>query len=110
MSGMWFDQRHCMYGGDCCFRCDNRQCYLLNNTLFKNGRCHFQKETREGPNLYDINRDVGMQTKIAERRDLICYLASQSKPVDQIMSITGLSQNTVYRYLKLGGYMKGGTA
>ena len=98
-----------MYGGDCCFRCEDRQCYLLKNTLFWNGRCHFQKEDREGPNLYDINRDVGMQTKAAERRDLICYLAGQGKLVDQIMSITGLSKTTVYRHLQLGGWMKGET-
>ena len=90
-----------MYGGDCCFRCDNRQCYLLKNTLFWNGRCHFQKEEREGPNLYDINRDVGMQTKAAERRDLICYLAEEGFSADQISVRTGLSITTVYRHLSL---------
>jgi len=42
----------CMYEGKCCMR-DQDRCTALANTEFKDGECHFQKETRRGPNLYD---------------------------------------------------------
>lgn len=43
----------CNYEGKCCMRLDNWECSALRKTDFKDGRCHFQKETRKGPNMYD---------------------------------------------------------
>lgn len=43
----------CVYEGKCCMRTEDQTCTALRKTDFKDGRCHFQKETRKGPNLYD---------------------------------------------------------
>lgn len=101
VQAMVVDLRLCRYRGDCCFRCNNK-CRLLKDTIFHDGRCHFQKEYLDGQNLYDLNRDTGMWTKADERRNLICHLSGEGMTVSKIAATIGVSERTVYRHLDLG--------
>ena len=52
MKGYKHEMPVCNYEGKCCMR-KKWKCVALVNNDFDDERCHFQKETHYGPNLYD---------------------------------------------------------
>lgn len=46
----------CPYPGDCCMRDGAGRCLALSEVRFKDGKCHFRKKVKFGPNLYDHER------------------------------------------------------
>lgn len=49
--------------GTCCFRykgtMDFNMCYILCDANFIDGKCHFRKKDKYGPNEYDLLRKKG---------------------------------------------------
>lgn len=47
----------CRYMADqCCFRNVFGCCTILNDTEFKDNKCHFRKLSPEGENMYDLEK------------------------------------------------------
>lgn len=58
----------CPYRGECCMRDDFGNCLALSNVEFRDGKCHFRKEQKEGENLYDNPEPVDTRMEFEMKR------------------------------------------
>mgnify|MGYP003307861185 CR=1 FL=1 len=61
----------CPYGEPCFMRTRGGECEILTDTKFDDGKCHFRKETPDGPNAYDEARLFGDFIRQGELEELI---------------------------------------
>ena len=61
----------CPYDEPCVMRNKRGKCEALADTYFRDGKCHFRKETDKSPNAYDEARLFGEFLRHEELEELI---------------------------------------
>lgn len=75
----------CIHTGKCCFRGTEenaKECQILEDTKFRDGKCHFRRLEYGAPNLYDLERNqkhvsAPSGAELAEARRMILNVSGE---------------------------------
>lgn len=94
----------CPYG-TCAFQNKAGRCTILTDVSFSDGVCHFRKEKKETPNLYDAGKDKS-QSAVRNRRELVKKLWESGLTKEEIAERCHVTPETIKRHLELLGLQR----